>query len=225
MSTQIKICGITSVVDAVAAISSGANFLGLIFAEGSARKVDEENARAIMDVVRDHPVKVVGVFKDQDLAYVSRLAVTLKLDYVQCHGGETLEYAKQLPTAVIRVIEIYPQEFSADKLSAIIEQWRETAAYFLFDKPKGLSDPNWLNSAMGHLSNVSQISQISQVPYFFAGGLGEENVKIVISTLNPYGVDVASSVEASPGKKDSKKMEEFCLAVSQASEGVSTCAH
>jgi phosphoribosylanthranilate isomerase len=222
VSTQIKICGITTVGDALAAIEAGANFLGLIFAEKSARKVDETDARAIMDIVRNHPVKVVGVFKDQDLAYVSRLAMTLKLDYVQCHGGETLQYAKDLPTNIIRVIEIDPETFDAAKLAETLSVWRETTTYFLFDRPKGLNDPAWLPAT---LEKMVQVSQLSQVPYFLAGGLGDDNVGQAIAALNPYGVDVASSIEAIPGKKDLKKMAAFCLAVSQASEGVSTCAH
>lgn len=278
MSTKIKICGITSLEDALAALDAGADFLGLIFAQSSPRRVEESVAKEIVAAASGR-AQIVGVFKDQEIEYVSELAMSLKLDYVQCHGKETVEYARRLPTRVIKVIELQgmdesPQELnvhgvesaaatsavnstfntvanaaanvaeapvdvSAESSAAVTEPsivpnppelsilaaealaWKDDAAFLLFDRPKLLKDPEWYKRAINELKTAEPLA----MPYFFAGGLTASNVGEVVATLQPFAVDVASSVEAAPGQKDIGKMKDFCKAVKRDSGGVSACAH
>jgi len=272
MGTKIKICGITNLDDALAALEAGADYLGLIFAQSSPRRVEVDTAKEIIEGVAGR-AQIVGVFKDQELDFVSELAVSLKLDYVQCHGKETVDYARRLPTKVIKVLELEgvnasdlgsgagsgvsipstdkavneerlttnseansaavtgsvsgAEESSAtgvassSTLGSLAQEWKDDAHFLLFDRPKLLSDPEWYKRAVRELL----ASQPLALPYFFAGGLSGENVGEVVAELQPFAVDVASSVEASPGKKDVDKMIDFCKAVKKDSGGVSACAH
>ncbi len=230
MGTNIKICGITSVDDAMAALNAGADYIGLIFAENSPRKVDYAAAKEIMHSLEGR-AKVVGVFKDQELDYVADLAQRLGLDFVQCHGSESVEYVRQLPVKVIRTIELMgfdadgpDQEQAGAQLresKELIEMWQGDAAIMLFDRPKSLFDPKWYQHAIQQLIAVKPLP----LPFFFAGGLSAENVGEVVAALEPFGVDVASSIESAPGKKDIEKMNDFCRAIKGDSGGVSACAH
>ena len=219
MSTNIKICGITSLDDALAALDAGADYLGLIFAQSSPRRVEEAAAKEIIATVKGR-AKVVGVFKDQELDYVAGLAQRLALDFIQCHGAESVEYVRQMPAKVIRTIELQalPSNSQANEL---IETWKTEAAMLLFDRPKSVSDPQWYQHAMQQLIAAKPLP----LPFFFAGGLSAANVGEVVVALEPFGVDVASSVESAPGKKDVVKMNDFCRAVKRDCGGVSACAH
>ena len=142
MGSKIKICGITSLDDALAALEAGADYLGLIFAQSSPRRVELEAAKEIIAGVAGR-AQIVGVFKDQDLEFVSDLALSLKLDYVQCHGKESVDYARRLPTKVIKVLELEGVSASDSKLGSLAQEWKEDAHFLLFDRPKLLSDPEW----------------------------------------------------------------------------------
>lgn len=220
MGSKIKICGITSLDDALAALEAGADYLGLIFARSSPRRVELEAAKEIIAGVAGR-AQIVGVFKDQDLEFVSDLALSLKLDYVQCHGKESVDYARRLPTKVIKVLELEGVSASDSKLGSLAQEWKEDAHFLLFDRPKLLSDPEWYKRAVKELLGAQPLP----LPYFFAGGLSADNVGEVVAELQPFAVDVASSVEASPGQKDIDKMIDFCKAVKKDSGGLSACAH
>ena len=224
MSCKIKICGITNLDDALAALEAGADYLGLIFAQSSPRRVESDMAKEIIAGVSGR-AQIVGVFKDQDIEYVSELAISLKLDYVQCHGKETVEYVRRLPAKVIKVLELEAGAStgipSIPALVSISQEWTDDAHFLLFDRPKLLSDPDWYRRAVEEILCAQPLS----LPYFFAGGLSAENVGEVVGALQPFAVDVASSVESSPGKKDISKMNDFCNAVKRDSGGVSACAH
>lgn len=223
MTTRIKICGITSLEDALSALEAGADYLGLIFAQTSPRRVENAAAREIIAGVEKR-AKIVGVFKDQELGFVSKLAEDLALDYVQCHGKESVDYARSLPVRVIKVLElqcIESQDPTSESIDRVLKTWKDFAEFALFDRPKSLGDPQWYRRAVAQLQAAAPLS----MPYFFAGGLSAENVGEVVEALQPYAVDVASSVEISPGKKDVSKMNNFCKAVKRDCGGVSACAH
>lgn len=271
MNTKVKICGITSLEDALAALDAGADFLGLIFAQSSPRRVEIDAAKEIIAGIAGR-AQIVGVFKDQELEFVSELAVSLKLDYVQCHGKETVDYVRRLPMKVIKVLElegvsesdfgagvaagaaegsgvgiassstagseessatsadvsltvseetVAPAAAATSTIGSLAQEWRDDAHFLLFDRPKLLSDPEWYKRAVQELLAAQPLP----LPYFFAGGLSAENVGEVVAALHPFAVDVASSVEASAGKKDVAKMIDFCKAVKKDSGGVSACAH
>ncbi len=217
MTTKIKICGITSLQDALAALDAGADFLGLIFAQSSPRRADHAVAKEIIAGVEKR-AKVVGVFKDQPLDEVRSLAQKLGLDFVQCHGAESIEYVRQLPAKVIKVLELTGAVDSS--IADTAQTWKNDAAYLLFDRPKSLSDPAWYKAAVQQLLAAQRSTRgvdptlgSLPLPYFFAGGLSAENVGEIVASLQPFAVDVASSIESSPGKKDIAKMNDFCKAV------------
>lgn len=221
MSTKIKICGITSAKDALAAIDAGADFLGLIFVDASPRCVKEEAAREIIASVQGR-AQMVGVFKDQDHDFVDEISQRLALDFVQCHGNETINYVRNLHTKAIKVIEIEGLSESGDYDANPLDEsrkWADGAKYLLIDRPKSLKDELWYRNAARQIFRQLPLS----LPYFFAGGLNAENVGWVVNTLRPFAVDVASSVESAPGVKDADKMKDFCNAVRNI-EGETSCA-
>lgn len=192
----VKVCGICRLEDACKAVELGAEYLGFIFAE-SPRSISPQEARSIKKKLQGQ-AKFVGVFKDQDLRQVNDTAQALGLDFVQLHGKETAEYCRKLSTAVIKAVEIGAQmDFEIPEGLAVHA--------ILFDRPKALSaDTGWLENLAAKLSNELQKYQ----PFFIAGGLDSRNLESALK-LNPYGLDLASSLESEPGVKDHKKMELF----------------
>ena len=212
MIPAVKICGITRVEDADAAIDAGAGYVGLIFAESSPRKVDLSVAQAIVKTVKGR-VKVVAVFKDNPVKSVKDVVAKLEVDLVQFHGAELPEYVRAVGAPAMKVFEISPV-LNLDS----IRRYEGLIRYLLFDRPKGDDSPYWLDFAVQKISNIHQMLS----PYFFAGGLTADNVADVVRRLNPYAVDVASGVESQPGIKDAQKMKEFCNAVREAG---AKCGH
>lgn len=208
--TEIKICGITNLEDAKNAIIAGASHLGFIFVSKSPRAISEEFAGEILPQLRS-TAKTVAVFKDSPLDEVNRIAKSLEFDFVQLHGSESPEFCGQVNFPVIKALEINPT-MSVEELSACVEQYADCHAV-LFDKPKQLQLDSWLENAVEKVADLKLSSR-----YFFAGGLTQQNVKQVVSRLEPPAVDVASGVETAPGKKDSAKMVAFCSAIKNRSD-------
>lgn len=190
---KVKVCGITNIEDALAAVEYGADALGFIFAP-SPRQVKPEAVRAI---VRELPpfITKVGVFADAKLARVTETLSTCGLDTAQLHGKEGPEYCSSLFPRVIKVFT--PGSLpSADEL-----EWYTVAAYML-DREKG-SDTRpqdlWLMAR--------DIMGVGRV--ILAGGLTPDNVAQAIRVAQPYAVDVASGIEKEAGIKDHSKMRAF----------------
>lgn len=220
-STKIKICGITTAKDALAAIDAGADFLGLIFVESSPRCVKEAAAKEIIAAVEGR-AQLVGVFKNQAHEFVDDISQRLALDYIQCHGNESVDYVRNLHTKAIKVIEIEGLNSSGEYDKEPLDdsrKWADAANYLLIDRPKTVSDELWYMNAARQILQLLPIS----LPYFFAGGLNAQNVGWVVKTLHPFAVDVASSVESAPGVKDAAKMIDFCNMVRNA-QGETSCA-
>ncbi len=206
MTPVIKICGITSVEDAVFALSAGANLIGLVFAEGSPRRVPLNSARDIAQSVKGQ-AKVVGVFRDSPASFVMQTFEAVNLDLVQYHGDETPEHLRELGLPAIKAIEI-TAEFQWD----LAKRYEGVAEKLLLDRPKGLTDPGWLPEAI----RIAGTAPADVPPIFFAGGLSADNVGEVVRAVRPYGVDVASGVEKAPGIKNPSEVERFCQSVREA---------
>jgi phosphoribosylanthranilate isomerase len=209
MTTLIKICGITTASDALAAADCGASFIGLIFAESSLRKLNLACAKEIVGALRKKmrdKVKVVGVFQNNSIDSVQKCADELQLDFVQFHGRESAEDCAKITKLVIKAIEI---KTAVD--AEAVKSYKTAAKYLLFDRPKSDNNDAWLAQAEASLS-----SQVNLPSYFFAGGLTAENVGEVVTKLKPFAIDVASSVEMRPGVKDTNKLRAFCQAVKEA---------
>lgn len=216
MATCIKICGITNARDAEAAIACGAKYLGLIFVPASPRCVFVDAARAICKEVRDH-IQVIGVFRDRCVEDINVIAKDLALNMVQLHGSETVEMIQRLNVPVIKTIELDNTDRTPaqilEEILPKVEEYAAVARHLLFDRPKLLADrsQSWLSDAIEVVRGLNLTS-----PFFFAGGLTAENVGSVIEQVHPFGVDVTSSIEAEPGKKNLDKLKLFCLKAQRA---------
>ncbi|SMO34068.1 phosphoribosylanthranilate isomerase [Gracilimonas mengyeensis] len=199
---KIKICGITNLEDARFAAGALVDYLGFIFYDKSPRYIEPGEAGAIINWI-EGPEKV-GVFVNQPLDDVNRIAKETGLDYVQLHGDESPEYCSLVEKSVIKVIHI-EEESVEYLLKHQIEQYAEVADYLLFD-----TKINGLWGGTGKSFDWSMITDLDiEIPFFLSGGLSADNIKEAIETVQPFAIDVSSSLEKEPGLKDFGKIEDF----------------
>ena len=189
--TKLKLCGITNAEDAL--LCGEADYLGLIFVEASPRFVTVDAARDIVAALGKPRPGIVGVFRDQPLEHVQRVVMEVGLDLVQLHGSESNDYIRALSPAVIKTFGV--GETVPDTSSAA------NAAYLLFD-----TQADRLSGGTGKRFDWNLVANIRHKPFFLAGGITPGNVAAAIEVARPYAIDVASGVEASPGKKDPAKV-------------------
>jgi phosphoribosylanthranilate isomerase len=196
--TRVKICGITREEDAVFCAEAGADFLGVVFARNSTRRVEPQRAVEIAAAVKGRAC-LVGVFVDENPAVVRELALRCGLDLVQLHGGvsESDLAAVGMPSIrAVRVSEEVPQVVTA-------------ADWLLFDS----RDPR-APAATGGKFDWSLLRGAARTkPFFLAGGLTPENVGDAIRIARPDAVDVSSGVESAPGIKDYDMVRRFLAQV------------
>lgn len=192
--TRVKICGLTSAGDALAAAEAGADFLGFVFAE-SPRRADPEKVRAFRGDLPPN-VPVVAVFRDQTIEEVERVAAAVRPDCLQLHGAEVPGFGRLFGLPVIRALSVR----SAEDLGAA-DAWADVAAFYLVDLPKGEGGVLPLEAA--------RLAGGLPKPAFLAGGLDPENVGALVAACRPFGVDVARGVEVEPGRKDPARMRAF----------------
>ena len=203
---RIKFCGMTSVEDAELAVELGAWAVGTIFYERSPRRCDPAVAGAIARTLRRR-AEVVGVWVNAPLDEVSEAATDLGLTMVQLHGDEGPAYCAEVARRTgCRVIKAMPVRSVGD-LKALSTYHTD---FHLLDT----SDPN-LRGGTGRTWDwsLAQAAVRGAAPVILSGGLTAENVRDAIAAVQPYAVDVASGVEASPGVKDPAKMAAFAEAV------------
>lgn len=195
---RVKICGITRVEDALAAESCGADAVGFVFAEGSSRQVNEEQAAEISAALGPFIARV-GVFVNAPLSAVLRAVERAALTAVQLHGAETSEYAARLAehTKVIRATS-----FAAAPTPLALEGYPAAAVLLDALQPGSGTAFPWHEAVAwrGHPRLV------------LAGGLTPANVQHAVATLRPAGVDVSSGVESAPGVKSAHLMRQFVVA-------------
>ena len=197
---KIKICGITDLADARYASGAMVNYLGFIFYDKSPRYIDPAEVGAIINWI-EGPEKV-GVFVNQPLDDVNRVAKESGLDLVQLHGNETLEYCQLIEKPVIKAIHITP-DYNIKELKASVLLYSEVVDFLLFDSKIG---NQWGGTGKTFDRNI--LKEITgDNPFFLSGGLNSENIKEAIETVQPYALDVSSGVEEKPGVKDYKKIE------------------
>ena len=197
--TRIKICGITNIEDATAAVEYGADAIGFVFAT-SPRQVSTDAVKTISSALPPFIVRV-GVFVDETPCVLA-IAKACGLDVVQLHGGQSDEFTLSLTPhmRVIRALRVKDEQSVTD-----LSGYRTADAYLLDryqrDKLGGTGAPfDW---------RLALIAKRHGIPIIMAGGLTPENVAEAVLMVKPYGVDVSTGVESSPGKKDHVKMKEF----------------
>jgi phosphoribosylanthranilate isomerase len=195
---KVKICGITNLDDALAAVDYGADALGFVFFKGSPRLISPENAASI---VRKLPpfVQTVGVFVDEPAEVIKTIVSTAGIGLVQLHGDEPPESCS-VYERVIKALRVK----TLDSL-APLEQFRKHVFTFLLDA----YTPDKLGGT-GMIFNwdiAVEAKRFGRI--ILAGGLTPDNVAEAVRHVRPYGVDVSSGVELSKGKKDLQKMKLF----------------
>lgn len=191
----IKICGVTTIDVAKTVDRYGADWIGFVFADSS-RQITSEKAKEIANQLSPR-IKKVGVFVNEAVDTMEKIAQMVGLDYIQLHGDEPASVAEQLTYPVIRA-------FSIDKLMNG-ENMTYPCDYFLIDSPG-----EKYRGGSGKTFNWHLLEQfnIDRKKIILAGGLHAENVSDAIQTVRPNGVDVSSGVETD-GKKDIAKIKQF----------------
>ena len=207
MSVKVKICGITSVADGLAAAEAGADMIGLMFYDGSPRHISLATAA---DISRALPpfVQRVGVFVNPEAELVLRAIGECNLSLLQFHGDETSEFCTQFGLMSLKAVRIRDAA-SLDQLAGF-----QTDAFLLDAYSKG-----WLGGT-GETFNwdLAIDAQKFGKPIFLAGGLTPENVGDAVRKVRPFAVDVSSGVESAPGNKEAAKVRAFIAAVRAACE-------
>lgn len=193
---KVKICGITDLETALAAVEYGADAIGFVFAE-SKRKITADKARSIISLLPKNIIKV-GVFVNESKENIARISSYVGLTHIQLHGDETKEFCDSITIPVIKAVSISNKE-SLKKVEGF------PCEYLLVDGPKGKYRGG---NGLAFDWNLLESSLIKDKKIILAGGLSEENVDEAIRLIKPYMVDVSSGVETE-GKKDVKKIKVF----------------
>jgi len=205
---RIKICGVTRPEDAGHAIACGAEAIGVNFFQRSPRFVTEEAAREIVAAVGDR-AEVVGVFVNEAPGRIVSLCGQLGIRRVQLHGDELPGDASRIPLWRMKAVH-------ADRTPDLPALLAYPCEAFLFDAGgKGSYGGTGRRLVWGELAErfpgIVGAAGPGGVrkPWILAGGLTAENVENAILAARPFGVDVASGVESSPGRKDPDKVKKF----------------
>ena len=198
---KVKVCGTTSLKDALFAVESGADALGFIFYKKSPRCISQKEVK---DIVAQLPpfVATVGVFVNEASDKVNRIAEQCRLTAVQLHGDESPAFCRRIKRRVIKVFRV----LDADSFKGISNY---DVSGFLLDS---YNDESRGGTGKAFDWNLALRAK-KQGPIILAGGLNPYNVYTAIHRVKPYGVDVCSGVEKSPGVKDFIKIDEFIKSV------------
>lgn len=200
---NVKICGITRLDDALAAVRLGADALGFNFWPRSKRFVSPEDARAIVARLPAH-VTPFGVFVDPTRDDVLRAVETAGVAVAQLHGDEPPALCASLPVPVVKAIPVTDSHSLAALASYEVDG-------FLLDSPSPARGGSGERFDWALATEAAEVVRV-----WLAGGLTAENVAEAVRVARPYGVDVASGVESRPGVKDPGKMERFIVAAKEA---------
>ncbi len=203
--TKIKICGIKTIDDALAAMEAGADLIGFNFYPESPRYISVGTCRDIMSrMQRYRHILYVGVFVNAPLADIRATMKTCGLNLAQLHGDETSEMVQSLDGKAFKAFRGIPQ--SIDGFA------REEAPAFLVD-----ASVQGAYGGTGVAADWKDAAELAaRYPILLAGGLTPENVAQAVRQVKPWGVDVASGVESARGLKDAGKMKSFVKAVRSA---------
>ncbi|MCY1280179.1 N-(5'-phosphoribosyl)anthranilate isomerase [compost metagenome] len=197
-AVRIKICGITRIEDALAAVAAGADAIGLVFYARSPRAVTPAQAKAIVAALPPF-VTSVGLFVDMPRAELQQLLAEVPLDLLQFHGDETPEDCAGHGRPFIKALRVKP----GDDVAAAIARYPEAAGILLDTYVPGTP------GGTGEAFDWSLVPRDAAKPVVLAGGLTPENVGDAVRQVRPYAVDVSGGVEASKGIKDAAKIKAF----------------
>ncbi len=195
---KIKICGLTNLTDYNAAIHLGADYTGFIFYPQSPRFLSSEKAAKIIRQGIHGSHQKIGVFVNDSIERIRSVYKDIGLDIVQLHGDESPDFCRQLELPYWKAIRIQD-----DHSLNLIQRYN--CRFFLLDTFK---KNTYGGTGIMFDLNIGKKAIQTGKKIIIAGGVSAANINNVI-TLNPFAVDVNSSIEDKPGKKNQKKMKEF----------------
>jgi phosphoribosylanthranilate isomerase len=213
--TKIKIDGIKTEEQAIAAAKAGADFIGLVFAF-SRRQIKPDKAAKIVAALKKEKAKVetVGVFVNARPGTVKRTAERCQLDWVQLSGDEPWEYCLELDRPVIKVMRVSRSQ----KAEHVIRDFEYGKKLLKKQRHIFILDANVRGKYGGTGRKFDwdlAVPIAKKFPVMIAGGLNPDNVVEAIKTISPWGVDVSTGVETK-GVKDLEKIRKFIEAVRKA---------
>jgi phosphoribosylanthranilate isomerase len=193
---KVKICGITNLEDALVCEKLGADALGFIFYDKSKRHIKPNSAADIIKFLSPFTLKV-GVFVNETPENINVISKLTGLNLVQLHGDETPKQMAEINLPIIKAFRV-----SDDFDFNILTDYEN--CYFLFDN-YSISE----YGGTGNIFNWKNIPENLKCKIILSGGISSSHIQRIINEVNPYAVDVSSSVEESPGKKSEIKLKEF----------------
>jgi len=209
---RIKICGITQTEDALLAALLGAWAIGFVFYEKSPRAISPENVRKVITEVLSHPefekLRTVGVFVNAPIEVIVRQVCVSKLNTVQLHGDESVEFCRELRKALVPHVA----DLQMIKAMALrdLDELKTVATYRSCCEAVLLDTYSEVRGGTGVVGNWEWAAQASQdAPIILAGGLNPENIRAAIKKVQPFAIDASSALEKIPGQKSPEKVREF----------------
>jgi phosphoribosylanthranilate isomerase len=199
-SLHSKICGITNLTDAKAAVAAGADAIGLVFYASSPRAVSIPQAREIARNLGAFTV-ITGLFVDADPEFVQSVLVQVPLNLLQFHGSESRDYCESFQRPYMKAIRMKPE---LDVQAAIADY--PTASAILLDAYR----PG-VPGGTGETFDWGRVPQSASRPLVLAGGSTPKNIADAVVATRAYGVDVSGGVESAPGLKDHEKIKSFII--------------
>ncbi|MFJ2361942.1 phosphoribosylanthranilate isomerase [Pseudomonas fluorescens] len=210
-AVRSKICGITRIEDALAAVEAGADAIGFVFYAKSPRAVSVQQARVIILALPPF-VTTVGLFVNPSRCELGEILDAVPLDLLQFHGDEVVADCEGWHRPYIKALRVK----AGDDIAAAVDAYPSASGVLLDTYVEGVP------GGTGEAFDWSLIPQTLSKPLILAGGLTPENVADAVARVKPYAVDVSGGVEASKGIKDHAKIRAFINAVRRSSQGAST---
>ncbi|VVM39952.1 N-(5'-phosphoribosyl)anthranilate isomerase [Pseudomonas fluorescens] len=204
-AVRSKICGITRIEDALAAVEAGADAIGFVFYAKSPRAVTVQQARAIIKALPPF-ITTVGLFVNASRCELGEILDAVPLDLLQFHGDEAVEDCEGWHRPYIKALRVK----AGDDIAAAVDAYPSASGVLLDTYVEGVP------GGTGEAFDWSLIPQGLSKPLILAGGLTPENVAGAVARVKPYAVDVSGGVEASKGIKDHAKIHAFIKAVRKA---------
>jgi len=220
--TWVKICGMTNLEDALVAVDAGADAVGFVFYEKSPRNISVEAAREIVEKLPES-VEKVGVFVDLESERICEIVLKVGLTVVQLHGNRSLEsvWKDRRPVeecvGVSKLIRTLHGDTLKDGDFLIAQRAAHESIFAILLDSRSNGATGGTGTTFDWEATQGAVQAMSlMVPVIVAGGLTPVNVGEAMRLFQPFGVDVASGVEARPGKKDTEKVRAFVKAVRDA---------
>ena len=198
MRTRVKICGITQVSDALAAVNAGCDALGFVFYPPSPRSIDAEQVKDILASVPAF-VTSTALFVDPDPEFVRQVIAISSIDLLQFHGDESPSFCESFERPYIKALRMRPDT----DLTSEFDTYASSQGILLDTFTPGVP------GGTGETFDWSRIDSHHAPKIILAGGLTPGNVRQAINSVGPYAVDVSGGVESSKGIKDSSKLISF----------------